>query len=138
MAPPGYPAKYSVRARELHAAGWRQFEICALLEKEFGQRPSGRSVLRWCDPDYAETERFDRAKGTALKPRQRRKMWRLVRDRMYELRHEVGLSCAAIAKLLSHDFEGVKVNEEQVRRMLEGRIAERTIKRLLWPRGAES
>lgn len=137
MAPPGYPAKYAIRARELAEANWSLTDIANILGREFGQRPSVPSVRRWIDPDYAETERFARARGGHLKPRQRRKMWRLVYDRMCELRFEAGLGATAIAKLLTHDF-GADVTPEQVRHMTEGNVSERTMRRQLWPKGAES
>jgi hypothetical protein len=138
MAFEGYPIQVVTRARELHAAGFDSpTEIARIIARESEQKvqPSRNSVRRWIDPDYAEAEREKKRKG---KPQcaKRRKAWRMRLDRMRELREDVGLSFESIAALVSHDFPGVSISDQQAERILGGQLTERTTARLLWPQGA--
>lgn len=126
MAPPGYPAKYAHRARELKEAGWMPTAIRLILKREFGVKPATSTIHRWTNPSYAERYRAT----------QRVKPWRRPHKRLTELR-DLGLSCRDISVLLAREH-GVEVTEWQVRNIVDGRASERTIQRALVPGGAES
>lgn len=136
MATPTYPATLVGRARELHAADWNSTEIARIIARETDGRyqPSRNTVYRWIDPDYAAAERA--RKRTGRPKRSRRKAWRFVFDRIEEMRR-LGMSYRAIAVLVSHDFD-LSLTDEQVERMLQGRMRESTMAELLWPKGASS
>jgi hypothetical protein len=57
-----YPARAAARARVLREGGWSSEAIAGFIEREFGARPTRGTVLRWCDPDFAErVDRWRRA-----------------------------------------------------------------------------
>jgi hypothetical protein len=122
------------RARDLHEAGWNFTDVGRIIGRETDgvHRPTRNAVRSWIDPDYAEGERLRRRTGRPRKSR--RKGWRFVFDRVEEMR-ELNISYRAIAVLISHDFD-LSLDEEQVRSMLQGRMRESTMARLLWPKRA--
>lgn len=57
-----HPVRMATRACELREAGWSSGQIAGILEREFGARPTRGTVLRWCDPRFAErVEQWRRA-----------------------------------------------------------------------------
>jgi hypothetical protein len=132
-----YPMSVVRRARELKRARWTDIQTSRLIAEETEGRhtPARNTIRRWTDEDYRETERLRRETGKPIGG-PRRKTWRMRFDRIVEL-HGLGISCASVAAVVCHDF-AIAVSGEQVRRMLQGELKERTIKRLLWPQGARA
>jgi hypothetical protein len=119
------------RARELYEAGWRCGQIPDLLAKEQGVKPSEVTIRRWVDQDYAEAQRQRRPIGAL---HFRRQGWKPRLERIRDLA-SLGISAAAVAKVASHDF-GLSLNDRHVRGILEDKIPERSLRLLLYPKGA--
>lgn len=98
--------------QDMAAAGWTPTQLRGYLADR-GIHASESTVRRWTIPAEQEAQRA--ANREAM--RRRRDEQRAWEKRMRELRGTVGLSCAAISKLLRHDL-GVELSEQQVRHRL--------------------
>jgi hypothetical protein len=126
-------ARYAItdknRAVELREAGWSLERICDLIEQERGHRPSKKTIWTWTYPAKAREQqlrsrarsRRRRAAGATFRwPNPRGPEWKV--GRMHVLR-DGGLSCAAIASVMTIDFPDTPLTEHQVRgAMTEGRM----------------
>jgi len=131
-----YPAKVTEFARRLYADGEGKSidEIRQALAKR-GYSP-GRSTIRyWVDEEFREEKLHRQRTYRPHGPAQKR-AWRLRLERMQELREKVGLSFTSIAALMSHDFDDLELTEHQVRSIFNGTVSQKTVRRLLWPKGA--
>ncbi len=133
---PTYPGNVREFARRLHEQnGWTGYRIrLALKLRGYTPLPAEATIKGWIDEDYREERNRRRRKGRPF-PRTRMRAWRGRLERMRELR-EIGISYTAIAALMSHDFEEIDLSEEQVRSILQGKVQQQTVQRLLWPQGA--
>lgn len=100
-------------AQQLYAGGWTPTQIRRYIAKRGGPMPSESTVRRWVIPAEAA------AAAQAAKLANRRR--RAVKARVIELRHEVGLTRTAIAKLIRHDhgLEARWVDRAAVQRILD-------------------
>lgn len=131
-----YPAKVTEFARRLYADGEGKSinEIRASLAQR-GYAPSRDTIRYWVDEDYRE-EKLHRQRKYRPHGPARKKTWRLRLERMQELREKVGLSFTSIAALMSHDFEDLELTEHHVRSIFNGSVSNKTVRRLLYPKGA--
>lgn len=105
-----YPAKMRVRARELHAAGWTQPQIIALLEREFGRAPHARTLLLWVNDDAYTAHRHNArnwkiasrlpASNGRFPGRQGRE-WQEHRARLLR---DHGMTVVNVARVMAFDF----------------------------------
>lgn len=131
-----YPMNVITFARRLHEQnGWSANRIRKALQQR-GHSPAHSTVLCWIDDEYRE-ERYDRTRRPGRPGPARRQAWRHRFDRMEQLR-KLGLSFRSIAAVMTHDFEDVHVTEYQVRAIFNGTVSNRTVRRLLWPKGAQA
>lgn len=118
-----YDSGAVARTVELRAAGWDLGEIQDRLELERGVRPSRETLAIWTNPTRAAS------KAASVK-RVNRRRWnaritgrmpstanltsdfRLIRARALR---EAGLSANAVARVMTFDFPGSPVTEQQVR-----------------------
>lgn len=118
-----YPVTTMLRARELHAGGWKSGQIPDLLEREGLGRPAPNTVLRWINPGY----RMRQALGMQQWNRQMSASTAsfLLSSRtpeyqlafMQRLRRE-GIPCSSIAKVCRVVL-GLDVSREYVRDRLK-------------------
>lgn len=110
-----------VRANQLREAGWSLLQIQAILERE-GVRPvpSQNTIWTWVTAkahtrQNTQKRLADRARRIAVSefrwPGVRSPEWKLAR--MRRLR-EAGMSCAAIATVMTIDFPDTPVTQSQV------------------------
>lgn len=129
-----HKASAKARAIELRQAGWSLSEIRALLTRE-GVRPVPSPNTIWCwvnekanARQNAHKRRADRARRLARSefrwPGVRSTDWKLARMRRLK---EAGMSCAAIAIVMSIDFPDTPLSQWQV----DGALREGTMPRSL-------
>ena len=135
---PLYPANLREFARRLYEQnGWSPYRIRkAIIGRGYDPAPAEHTIRTWVDDDYRD-EHLKRGRSYRPAGPARQRAWALRLSRMEELRR-VGLSYRAIAALMTHDFKDVDVTADQAERILKGKVSGRTIRRLLWPKGARS
>ena len=131
-----YPARVMARAIEHREAGWTLREIQRMLADEFGcDPPSPATIATWTNPKLAdrlraagrERQRRLRRDGMQYRmPTTRHADWRF--GRMLALAEVEGLSCAAIARVMTFDFPDTPVTEHQVRYAIERGVVPRTLR----------
>lgn len=129
-----YPTKYMRFARALADRGYHVAWIqAAFVECGIDPPPKHDTVSEWVDPDRAESRRIGRRTQMGHAFRSPRRSWRRKLDRMHELR-DAGLSYRHVGVVMNLDF-GLQLNTDskgdQIRRVLQGRMAERNVRKLL-------
>lgn len=133
---PHYPANVREFARRLYGHGYTAYRIRkSLIARGYDPAPSQNTILCWVDDEYREIQRLNQRRFLPAGPK-RAKAWEARMDRMCALR-DTGLSYRSIAAVMSLDFEDVELSEHQVRAIFNAETSNRTIRRLLWPKGSE-
>lgn len=112
-------------ARRLHSGGWSIYGIAKLMRRQ-GTSVDETTIAEWVDPQLAERRRLLQARryriNSARKTQgrlgagpSRSPEFRL--ERMRNLR-ELGVSFNAIAKVMTFDFPGEPITEDQARHAL--------------------
>jgi hypothetical protein len=135
---PAYPPRILEFSRRLYADGeGHSISAIRMALAKRGYTPSHSTILCWVDDEYRE-ERLRRQRRYRPPGPAHRRGWQWRLERMKELREEVNLSTASIARLMSHDFNGVKLTRHQVETILTGKVSTKTARRLLYPQGMRS
>lgn len=120
-----WPSSVVIRAQQHKKAGWSLREICNIIERETGRRPSPYSVLRWVDPEQHakhlnECKRRRRVisldgaeNGGRLGQGHHTKAYQQGRARA--LVSEAGLTVGSAAKAMSFDYPTEGWSEYRVR-----------------------
>jgi hypothetical protein len=108
-----YSTQVMIRARKLHAAGWKASEIPDRLFAEFGVKPASTTVLCWVDPLYQRKQR----ESTRRKHRREALQTRLA---MMRTLRERKLSFEDIGQVMAVVW-GEELSAGQVKTRLEGR-----------------
>lgn len=120
-----YPVSTMKLAQSMAAGGWSPTEIQRALRRDGKAVPTRTTIIGWTTPDYAERQREkSRRKGHLRSVEQNggrlavgRRSDVFKAARIKALRIE-GMSCSAIAKVMSFDFPDDPVTEHQVRYLL--------------------
>lgn len=123
-----YPQKVVQFARDASARGYTWQMIAAAIEKNGYPAPARWTITNWIDPNVADARRASQRKRTT-KRRERKKMWRIVLDRMEELR-SLRVSYRSIAAIVNHDFD-LALSTDQARYILTGRLDISRVEKLL-------
>jgi hypothetical protein len=126
-----YPANVTEFARRLYQdEGYRLVQVIEALGRR-GITPARSTVLYWCDPDARTAHNVQNRTRMYPHGRQRRReaSWSVKLRRMRELRG-LGLSFDAVRRVANHEF-GTELDADAARRILTGRVSQRTIERLL-------
>lgn len=125
--PRQYPAAIVEFARRLHAAGKPVPEVYAAVLRQ-GYSPSVSTVRLWVDEDLREAHLSKKRRRQPVYRsatlERRVPLWEARRRRIVSLR-EAGLSYNAIALLANHDW-ALHLDDERVRRIVQGRASEAT------------
>lgn len=124
-----YPAAVAEFARQLYASGAQLAEVRAALARR-GYRPAKNTVILWCNGEAREAANVARRGFPGAQKGKIRSAETRLR-RMRKLR-EIGLTDAAIAAVMNHDFS-TSLTKESVRYLLTDRVGTRAIRRHLEP-----
>lgn len=122
------------RVYELNEAGWTPTQMLLVLADEGFDRPSLTTIYLWLRPDYRERSRVANQRRSARRsassgsfhwPARRSPEWKLARMRVLK---DAGLSCEAVATVMTLDFPDTPLTGNQVDGMFRLGTTPRSLK----------